>query len=76
MIGHSEQPIIKEKYGYSGTLLHTTVSTKTCPWPLGIETISILVGPIAYLQLSRAEKSAPEDFDLLSLLDSILPVYK
>jgi hypothetical protein len=47
-----------------------------CPWQLGIETVSILVGPVTYLQLFRAEKSAPEDFDLLSFLDSILPVYK
>ncbi|CAM6039769.1 unnamed protein product [Sphagnum compactum] len=43
---------------------------------LGIETVPVLVGPVTYLQLSKAEKSAPKDFDLLSLLDSILPVYK
>jgi 5-methyltetrahydropteroyltriglutamate--homocysteine methyltransferase len=43
---------------------------------LGIETVLVLVGPVTYLQLSQAEKSAPQDFDLLSLLDSILPVYK
>jgi hypothetical protein len=47
-----------------------------CPWQLGIETISILVGPVTYPQLFRAKKNAFEDFDLLSLLDSILPVYK
>ncbi|CAK9865882.1 unnamed protein product [Sphagnum jensenii] len=43
---------------------------------LGIETVPVLVGPVTYLQLSKAEKSAPKGFDLLSLLDSILPVYK
>jgi 5-methyltetrahydropteroyltriglutamate--homocysteine methyltransferase len=43
---------------------------------LGIETVPVLVGPVTYLQLSKAEKSAPKDFDLLSLLDSILPIYK
>jgi hypothetical protein len=47
-----------------------------CPWQLGIETVPVLVGPVTYLQLSQSKKSAPEDFDLLSLLDSILPVYK
>ncbi|CAM6017462.1 unnamed protein product [Sphagnum balticum] len=43
---------------------------------LGIETVPVLVGPVTYLLLSKAEKSAPKHFDLLSLLDSILPVYK
>ncbi|CAK9234173.1 unnamed protein product [Sphagnum troendelagicum] len=59
-----------------GVIVKLFLILLACPWPLGIETVSILVGPIAYLQLSWAEKSAPEDFDLLSLLDSILPVYK
>ncbi len=36
----------------------------------------MLVGPVKYLLLVKAEKSAPKGFDLLSLLDSILPVYK
>ncbi len=47
-----------------------------CPWQLGIETVSVLVGPVTYLQFSQAKKSALEDFDFLSLLQSILPVYK
>jgi hypothetical protein len=59
-----------------GVIVKLFLILLACPWQLGIETVSILIGPITYLQLSRAEKSAPEDFDLLSLLDSILPVYK
>ncbi len=36
----------------------------------------MLVGPVTYQLLAKAEKSAPKVFDLLSLVDSILPVYK
>ncbi|CAK9196168.1 unnamed protein product [Sphagnum troendelagicum] len=43
---------------------------------LGIETVPVLVGPVTYLLLAKAQKGAPKGFDLLSLLDSILPVYK
>ncbi|CAK9196143.1 unnamed protein product [Sphagnum troendelagicum] len=43
---------------------------------LGIETVPVLVGPVTYLLLAKAQKGAPKGFDLLSLLDSILPIYK
>jgi 5-methyltetrahydropteroyltriglutamate--homocysteine methyltransferase len=43
---------------------------------LGINTVPVLVGPVTYLLLSKAEKSAPKGFDTLSLLDAILPIYK
>jgi 5-methyltetrahydropteroyltriglutamate--homocysteine methyltransferase len=57
-------------------LLEASLILHACPWQLGIETVPVLVGPVTYLQLSKAEKSAPKGFDLLSLLNSILPVYK
>jgi 5-methyltetrahydropteroyltriglutamate--homocysteine methyltransferase len=43
---------------------------------LGIETVPVLVGPVSYLLLAKADKAAPKNFDTLSLLDSLLPVYK
>lgn len=43
---------------------------------LGINTVPVLVGPVTYLMLSKADKSAPKGFDTLSLLDAILPIYK
>ncbi|KAH8952025.1 hypothetical protein BDL97_09G062800 [Sphagnum fallax] len=43
---------------------------------LGIETVPVLVGPVSYLLLAKADKAAPKNFNTLSLLDSLLPVYK
>src|SRR5262249_40011397 len=39
---------------------------------LGIETRPVLIGPVTYLMLSKAKG---EEFDPLSLLDAVLPVY-
>ncbi|KAH9323056.1 hypothetical protein KI387_017695 [Taxus chinensis] len=43
---------------------------------LGIDTVPVLVGPVSYLLLSKPAKDVPKTFNLLSLLDSILPIYK
>ncbi|KAJ7529735.1 hypothetical protein O6H91_15G063700 [Diphasiastrum complanatum] len=43
---------------------------------LGIETVPTVVGPVTYLLLAKPAKGVSKDFDLLSLLDSLLPVYK
>eukprot|EP00252_Welwitschia_mirabilis_P004464 TRINITY_DN147_c0_g1_i1.p1 TRINITY_DN147_c0_g1~~TRINITY_DN147_c0_g1_i1.p1 ORF type:complete len:766 (+),score=123.34 TRINITY_DN147_c0_g1_i1:134-2431(+) len=43
---------------------------------LGIETVPVLIGPMSYLLLSKPAKGVPKTFDLLTLLDKILPVYK
>ena len=43
---------------------------------LGVATVPVLVGPVSYLLLSKAAKGVEKSFSLLSLLDSILPIYK
>ncbi|KAL8132198.1 hypothetical protein AgCh_007916 [Apium graveolens] len=43
---------------------------------LGVDTVPILVGPVSYLLLSKAAKGVEKTFNLLSLLDKILPIYK
>lgn len=43
---------------------------------LGIETRPVLFGPITYLSLVSKSREAPADFDPLSLLDKLIPVYK
>ena len=43
---------------------------------LGIDTIPVLVGPVSYLLLSKPAKGVEKSFSLLSLLGSILPIYK
>uniref|UniRef100_A0A453GZJ6 Cobalamin-independent methionine synthase MetE N-terminal domain-containing protein n=1 Tax=Aegilops tauschii subsp. strangulata TaxID=200361 RepID=A0A453GZJ6_AEGTS len=43
---------------------------------LGVDTVPVLVGPVSYLLLSKAAKGVEKSFSLLSLLDSILPIYK
>jgi 5-methyltetrahydropteroyltriglutamate--homocysteine methyltransferase len=43
---------------------------------LGINTVPVLVGPVTYLLLSKPAKGVEKSFPLLSLLESILPVYK
>ncbi|WWD05939.1 5-methyltetrahydropteroyltriglutamate-homocysteine S-methyltransferase [Kwoniella europaea PYCC6329] len=43
---------------------------------LGITTRPVLFGPITYLSLVRAGRDAPADFEPLSLLDKLIPVYK
>jgi 5-methyltetrahydropteroyltriglutamate--homocysteine methyltransferase len=34
------------------------------------------MGPVFYLLLAKTDKTAPKSFETLSLLDSLLPVYK
>ncbi|WWC85712.1 5-methyltetrahydropteroyltriglutamate-homocysteine S-methyltransferase [Kwoniella dendrophila CBS 6074] len=43
---------------------------------LGITTRPVLFGPITYLSLVRAGRDAPADFEPISLLDKLVPVYK
>eukprot|EP00250_Pteridium_aquilinum_P034979 c8405_g1_i1 orf=288-2588(+) len=43
---------------------------------LGIDTVPVLVGPVTYLLLAKPGKGVETTFNCLSLLDSILPVYK
>ncbi|CAN1271742.1 5-methyltetrahydropteroyltriglutamate--homocysteine methyltransferase [Linum perenne] len=43
---------------------------------LGVDTVPVLVGPVSYLLLSKPAKGVEKSFNLLSLLDKILPVYK
>ena len=43
---------------------------------LRVETVAVFVGPISYLLLSKLAKGVEKTFDLLSLLDKILPIYK
>ncbi|KAL3684412.1 hypothetical protein R1sor_002434 [Riccia sorocarpa] len=42
---------------------------------LGIRTVPVFVGPVSYLLMSKPTRDAPKEFDPLSLLDSLLPVY-
>lgn len=43
---------------------------------LGITTVPVLVGPFTYLYMAKPGKEVDPSFNCLSLLDSILPVYK
>eukprot|EP00252_Welwitschia_mirabilis_P004465 TRINITY_DN147_c0_g1_i2.p1 TRINITY_DN147_c0_g1~~TRINITY_DN147_c0_g1_i2.p1 ORF type:complete len:789 (+),score=132.71 TRINITY_DN147_c0_g1_i2:71-2368(+) len=43
---------------------------------LGIDTVPVIIGPVSYLLLSKPAKGVEKTFDLLTLLDSILPIYK
>ena len=43
---------------------------------LGITTRPVLFGPITYLALVAKSREAPADFEPLSLLDQLVPVYK
>jgi 5-methyltetrahydropteroyltriglutamate--homocysteine methyltransferase len=43
---------------------------------LGIDTVPVIVGPVSYLLLSKPTKGMAKTFNLLSLLDAILPIYK
>ncbi|XP_052175521.1 5-methyltetrahydropteroyltriglutamate--homocysteine methyltransferase-like [Diospyros lotus] len=42
----------------------------------GVDTVPVLVGPVSYLLLSKPAKGVEKSFDLLSLLDKILPIYQ
>ncbi|KAI9466893.1 cobalamin-independent methionine synthase [Lactarius psammicola] len=43
---------------------------------LGIETRPVILGPVSFLALGKASKDAKPDFQPLSLLPNLLPVYK
>ena len=43
---------------------------------LGIETVPVLLGPISFLLLGKARTESGEEFDQLSLLPALLPVYE
>ena len=43
---------------------------------VGVDTVPVFVGPVSYLLLSKPAKGVEKTFDLLSLLDKILPIYK
>ena len=43
---------------------------------IGIETVPFIIGHVSYLLLSKPAKGVHKKFNLLSLLDAILLVYK
>ncbi|CAD6256076.1 unnamed protein product [Miscanthus lutarioriparius] len=55
---------------------HKVVSEYKEAKALGIDTVPVLVGPVSYLLLSKPAKGVEKSFSLLSLLGSILPIYK
>ncbi|GLJ47130.1 hypothetical protein SUGI_0995090 [Cryptomeria japonica] len=60
------------KFRYSS---HKAVDEYKEAKQIGIETVPVIVGPLTYLLLSKPAKGVPK-FELMSLLDAILPVYK
>eukprot|EP00897_Mesotaenium_endlicherianum_P001031 jgi/Mesen1/10929/ME000095S10265 len=42
----------------------------------GIETVPVLVGPLTYLYLAKPAKGVARDFDCLSLLPKLVPIYQ
>ncbi|KAI3900676.1 hypothetical protein MKW92_025554 [Papaver armeniacum] len=61
------------KFSYAS---HKAVNEYKEAKALGVETVPVLVGPVSYLLLSKPAKGVEKSFSLLSLLGSILPVYK
>ncbi|CAM0875592.1 unnamed protein product [Alopecurus aequalis] len=61
------------KFSYAS---HKAVSEYKEAKALGVDTVPVLVGPVSYLLLSKAAKGVEKSFSLLSLLGSILPIYK
>ncbi|KAJ3674793.1 hypothetical protein LUZ60_005409 [Juncus effusus] len=61
------------KFSYAS---HKAVTEYKEAKALGIETVPVLVGPVTYLLLSKPAKGVEKSFPLLSLLQSILPIYK
>ncbi|XP_042392800.1 5-methyltetrahydropteroyltriglutamate--homocysteine methyltransferase-like isoform X2 [Zingiber officinale] len=55
---------------------HKAVSEYKEAKALGIETVPVLIGPVTYLLLSEPAKGVEKSFCPLSLLESILPIYK
>ncbi|XP_052175520.1 5-methyltetrahydropteroyltriglutamate--homocysteine methyltransferase-like [Diospyros lotus] len=42
----------------------------------GVDTVPVLIGPVSYLLLSKPANGVEKSFDLLSLMDKILPIYQ
>nr|UBR19730.1 cobalamin-independent methionine synthase 3 [Pinus pinaster] len=61
------------KFAYSS---HKAVAEYKEAKELGIDTVPVIVGPVSYLLLSKPAKGVAKTFNLLTLLDSILPIYK
>ncbi|VFQ64224.1 unnamed protein product [Cuscuta campestris] len=61
------------KFSYAS---HKAVTEYKEAKALGIDTIPVLVGPVSYLLLSKPAKGVEKSFQLLSLLDKIIPIYK
>ncbi|KAI4325569.1 hypothetical protein MLD38_030954 [Melastoma candidum] len=61
------------KFSYAS---HKAVNEYKEAKALGIDTVPVIIGPVTYLLLSKPAKGVDKTFDLLSLLDKVLPVYK
>ncbi|KAG2630885.1 hypothetical protein PVAP13_3KG555300 [Panicum virgatum] len=61
------------KFSYSS---HKAVNEYKEAKALGVDTVPVFIGPVSYLLLSKPAKGVEKGFPLLSLLSSILPVYK
>ncbi|KQK13905.1 5-methyltetrahydropteroyltriglutamate--homocysteine methyltransferase 1 [Brachypodium distachyon] len=61
------------KFSYAS---HKAVSEYKEAKALGVDTVPVLVGPVSYLLLSKPAKGVEKSFSLLSLVGSILPIYK
>eukprot|EP01018_Ginkgo_biloba_P035189 Gb_23743 [translate_table: standard] len=61
------------KFSYSS---HKAVDEYKEAKQIGIETVPVIIGPVSYLLLSKPAKGVSKTFDLITLLDSILPIYK
>ncbi|XP_047049790.1 5-methyltetrahydropteroyltriglutamate--homocysteine methyltransferase 1-like [Lolium rigidum] len=61
------------KFAYSS---HKAINEYKEAKALGVDTVPVLVGPVSYLLLSKPAKGVEKSFSPLSLLSSILPVYK
>nr|GMC81868.1 5-methyltetrahydropteroyltriglutamate--homocysteine methyltransferase-like [Ipomoea batatas] len=61
------------KFSYAS---HKAVNEYKEAKALGVDTVPVLIGPVSYLLLSKPAKGVEKSFQLLSLLDKILPIYK
>ncbi|CAA7388134.1 unnamed protein product [Spirodela intermedia] len=61
------------KFSYGS---HKAVSEYKEAKALGIDTVPVLVGPVTYLLLSKPAKGVEKSFSTLSLLGSVLSIYK
>ncbi|XP_078177759.1 5-methyltetrahydropteroyltriglutamate--homocysteine methyltransferase 1-like isoform X2 [Carex rostrata] len=61
------------KFSYAS---HKAVTEYKEAKALGIETVPVLIGPVTYLLFSKPAKGVEKSFCTLSLLESILPIYK